>query len=327
MKKPSIFSKDYEKIMRKRKRKRIVIGILSICIIGILVTEVANYDFSKLKDRLQAWVDEDKEKYVGDQLVDTDESIGSTEVEEPVVEEVPSEKYLDVTISDTPISFKIKEENSQILIESVKEVPENYYIYIGNNGKDAVVLDPNQNINIVYASGEIKNVTLAQYIGPDGEVYIKDNIISLFDREDYYKYFKDHRLCIDKRGYVVRGQIKVHRLIMNVNDPKLTIDHINGNPLDNRKINLRICTQSNNCKNKSINSNNKSGIVGVYFDNRTQKWVASIKVNYKKINLGYFNTLDEAAKVRKEAEEKYFGDYSIEKSRNGDYTNKNTYRS
>ena len=45
MKKPSIFSKDYEKIMRKRKRKRIVIGILSICIIGILVTEVANYDF------------------------------------------------------------------------------------------------------------------------------------------------------------------------------------------------------------------------------------------------------------------------------------------
>ena len=179
MKKPSIFSKDYEKIMRKRKRKRIVIGILSICIIGILVTEVANYDFSKLKDRLQAWVDEDKEKYVGDQLVDTDESIGSTEVEEPVVEEVPSEKYLDVTISDTPISFKIKEENSQILIESVKEVPENYYIYIGNNGKDAVVLDPNQNINIVYASGEIKNVTLAQYIGPDGEVYIKDNIRNL----------------------------------------------------------------------------------------------------------------------------------------------------
>ena len=180
MKKPSIFSKDYEKIMRKRKRKRIVIGILSICIIGILVTEVANYDFSKLKDRLQAWVDEDKEKYVGDQLVDTDESIESTEVEEPVVEEVPSEKYLDVTISDTPISFKIKEENSQILIESVKEVPENYYIYIGNNGKDAVVLDPNQNINIVYASGEIKNVTLAQYIGPDGEVYIKDNIRNLY---------------------------------------------------------------------------------------------------------------------------------------------------
>ena len=143
MKKPSIFSKDYEKIMRKRKRKRIVIGILSICIIGILVTEVANYDFSKLKDRLQAWVDEDKENYVGDQLVDTDESIGSTEVEEPVVEEVPSEKYLDVTIADTPISYKIKEENSQILIKSVKEVSGNYYIYIGNNGRDAVVLDRN----------------------------------------------------------------------------------------------------------------------------------------------------------------------------------------
>ena len=136
MKKPSIFSKDYEKIMRKRKRKKIIIGILSICIIGILVTEVANYDFSKLKDRLQAWVDEDKE---------TDDK-----------------------------------EQSETLIESVKEVPENYYIYIGNNGKDAVVLDPNQNINIVYANGEIKNVTLAQYVGPDGEIYIKDNIRALY---------------------------------------------------------------------------------------------------------------------------------------------------
>ena len=180
MKKPSIFSKDYEKIMRKRKRKKIIIGILSICIIGILVTEVANYDFSKLKDRLQAWVDEDKKTDDKEQLVQTDEANESSEVQEPMVEETPVEKYLDVTISDTPISFKIKEENSQILIESVKEVPENYYIYIGNNGKDAVVLDPNQNINIVYASGEIKNVTLAQYIGPDGEVYIKDNIRNLY---------------------------------------------------------------------------------------------------------------------------------------------------
>ena len=73
-----------------------------------------------------------------------------------------------------------KEENSETLIESVKEVPENYYIYIGNNGKDAVVLDPNQNINIVYANGEIKNVTLEQYVGPDGEIYIKDNIRALY---------------------------------------------------------------------------------------------------------------------------------------------------
>ena len=180
MKKPSIFSKDYEKIMRKRKRKKIIIGILSICIIGILVTEVANYDFSKLKDRLQAWVDEDKKTDDKEQLVQTDEANESSEVQEPMVEETPVEKYLDVTISDTPISFKLKEENSETLIESVKEVPENYYIYIGNNGKDAVVLDPNQNINIVYANGEIKNVTLEQYVGPDGEIYIKDNIRALY---------------------------------------------------------------------------------------------------------------------------------------------------
>lgn len=158
-------------------------------------------------------------------------------------------------------------------------------------------------------------------------VYIKNNIIALFDKDDYYQYFNNRRLCIDKRGYIVCEKHKVHRIIMNVTNPKITIDHINGNPLDNRKVNLRICTQSNNCKNKSINSNNTSGVIGVYFNKKVQKWVAEIKVNYKKIHLGYFESLNDASKARKEAELKYFGDYSIQKSRNGDYTNKNIYGS
>ena len=179
MKKPSIFSKDYEKIMRKRKRKKIFISILSVCIVGIIVTQFANYDFSKVKDRLQAWIDEDSVNYE-EEIVVSDDIVNEEKEEEPIVEEKPVEKYLDVTISEQPISFKLKEENSEVLIESVKEIPENYYINIGNNGKDAVVLDSKQNINIVYGNGEIKNVTLPEYIGPDGEKYIKDERINLY---------------------------------------------------------------------------------------------------------------------------------------------------
>ena len=79
----------------------------------------------------------------------------------------------------------------------------------------------------------------------------------------------------------------------------LTIDHINHNTLDNRKSNLRICPIYINNLNKR---NNKSGCVGVCFDKSRNKW----RVMIKGINLGRFDTFEEAVKVRKDAESKYY---------------------
>ena len=81
------------------------------------------------------------------------------------------------------------------------------------------------------------------------------------------------------------------------------IDHINGNRLDNRPHNLRDVSHAENHKNKSIPSNNTSGVVGVR--QRTNRWEAVITTNHKIIYLGLFVSFNAAVTARKQAEKKY----------------------
>ncbi len=89
----------------------------------------------------------------------------------------------------------------------------------------------------------------------------------------------------------------------------MEIDHIYHDEFDNRKNNLRIVTSSQNGMNKKIFKNNTSGVTGVSWNNTSQSWTASIQVNNKRIYFGNFSDFKEAVKVRKWAEEKYFGEY------------------
>lgn len=93
--------------------------------------------------------------------------------------------------------------------------------------------------------------------------------------------------------------VYMHRLIWeHVHGPipdDLCIDHINGNRGDNRLINLRLVTPTQNNENKHHTSpNTSSGVKGVHVDKRTGKWVAHIKTNHKKYHLGSFATIGEA---------------------------------
>lgn len=154
---------------------------------------------------------------------------------------------------------------------------------------------------------------------PDEEEYF------ICDKEDFEKYCINKKWYIDGRGYVCSSNednkvIRFHRIVMGITDKNLEVDHINGNQLDNRKKNLRICEHKYNGKNLSLKSNNTSGTPGVWYFKRTNQWIAEIKVNYIKIHLGYFQTKEEAIAARKEAENKYFGEYSSLNSRNGTYS-------
>lgn len=109
----------------------------------------------------------------------------------------------------------------------------------------------------------------------------------------------------------IKGKmIKLHRYIMNINNSNLVVDHINRNPLDNRKSNLRICSYKENSFNKSIRVDNTSGIAGVSFHKINKKWKAKIKYNNLTIHLGYFEDINEALINRRVAEEILFGEYS-----------------
>jgi hypothetical protein len=91
----------------------------------------------------------------------------------------------------------------------------------------------------------------------------------------------------------------IHRIIL---DPPYNkyIDHINHNPLDNRKNNLRVVTNQQNHMNQKIRG---------YYYSKDKKWIAQITCNNTHHYLGRFNTEEEAKKARIEAEIKYFGEY------------------
>lgn len=104
--------------------------------------------------------------------------------------------------------------------------------------------------------------------------------------------------------------LRMHRIITNAPQDK-QVDHINGNPLDNRKCNLRVCTQKENSRNREKRKEKTSSIYkGVCFHKRKHKWQASITLDGKLIHLGYFKTQNEAALIYNEAAKKYHGEFA-----------------
>lgn len=137
----------------------------------------------------------------------------------------------------------------------------------------------------------------------------------LLDNEDYEKVTtlgRTPKWCVRKqtgRNNLIYFQkrmsdnslIEMHRFIMGFPKGKY-VDHINGNTLDNRKRNLRVCTNAANLRNGRVRSNNKSGVKGVYWDKARNKWGAKIKVDYIDIALGRYKKFEDAVRARREAE-------------------------
>ena len=93
----------------------------------------------------------------------------------------------------------------------------------------------------------------------------------------------------------------------------LVIDHINGNKLDNRKCNLRICTRLENAQNRLPNKNSISKYKGVNLrkDVKNKKWRATIQCNKKRYSLGDFLTEKEAAKAYNIKAKELFGQFAV----------------
>lgn len=91
--------------------------------------------------------------------------------------------------------------------------------------------------------------------------------------------------------------------------PKGHIDHIDGNPKNNRIANLRVATSQTNQRNRKISKSNKSGFKGVH-QVASGKWVAMICVDYKSRSLGHFNTAEEAHARYMEEARKLYGEFA-----------------
>ena len=124
-------------------------------------------------------------------------------------------------------------------------------------------------------------------------------------------------LRLDKKGYRQIGiapfsNLFAHRLAwlyVYGEWPAAELDHINGDPLDNRIANLRLADRQKNMRNQKIRVNNTSGVKGVSYDKKSSRWYAYINVSKRMIPLGMFDLKDDAVRVRLAAEKRIFGEF------------------
>lgn len=161
--------------------------------------------------------------------------------------------------------------------------------------------------NIYHFSGEY----VIGYTSNTNKPFIFD--IEDFEKVSKYHWYEETSGYLRSSGKKKEDKVFIHRLIMNAPDD-VNIDHINHNTFDNKKSNLRIATTSQNAMNHIKGSNNTSGATGVVWVKSRNKWKSQIKVNGKLIFLGEYDKFENAEKARKQAEEKYFGEYSYDNS-------------
>ena len=106
-----------------------------------------------------------------------------------------------------------------------------------------------------------------------------------------------------------RKTVCMHRIILNA-PSNMMVDHINGDTLDNRRCNLRLVTNQQNCWNTKKHKDNKSGFKGVVHSSSSNKYWAHITVDGKQKYLGIFTEPISAALVYDTYAKLYFGEYA-----------------
>ena len=149
------------------------------------------------------------------------------------------------------------------------------------------------------------------------KLYLTNGGFTLIDKKDWgrvskYKWckYQHHNTIYVRNTDRKNGKIFLHRFIINAQDNDV-VDHINGNGLDNRKCNLRICTNQQNIFNSCAHKDSfYSDYKGISYDRSRKKWVAQLTFNYKRVLSRRFNNEIEAAKAYNIAAIKYFGKYA-----------------
>lgn len=109
-------------------------------------------------------------------------------------------------------------------------------------------------------------------------------------------------------GTINKQKYRAHRIIWKMVygvDPSGQIDHIDGNPQNNRLSNLRDVPNEVNSRNRAMVPHNTSGVTGVGWCKSKNKWVAQMTYKGRPVYLGRFNSFDDAVAARKAAEVKY----------------------
>ena len=139
-----------------------------------------------------------------------------------------------------------------------------------------------------------------EFIWKANRANVKAGDVAGYRRKDGYKV-----LCIHYKKWLL------HRLVYLWHKGVLPdyLDHIDGNPRNNRIENLRECSLSQNQQNRRMGRDNSSGIKGVSWHKYSQKWRATIRYNKEQVHLGFFDDINKASEVIKEYRAKMHGEF------------------
>ncbi len=153
---------------------------------------------------------------------------------------------------------------------------------------------------------------MASFTLQDGsKVYFDDKDRALVKKYNWYSHIdaggKKYAYANQYQGNYKNRIVKMHRLILSTDK---NVDHANGNGLDNRRENLRIANKSQNGCNRGPQRNNTTGLKGVSFHKKSDKWMARITVEGKAHYLGLFGSKEKAAVAYDKAAKRYHGEFA-----------------
>lgn len=152
-------------------------------------------------------------------------------------------------------------------------------------------------------------------------IRLTKNLSTVVDDADY-EVLSSYKWCAvctqkGKRWYAARGikpdgkykMILMHRVILGA-EKGFEVDHINNDPLDNRRDNLRLCTRALNMHNRKSYNNSTSAFKGVFFDKQSGKWQAKITINNKSVYIGRSTNPEDCARMYDSAAASRYGEHA-----------------
>ena len=225
MGKPSIFSREYEKKMKKRKRNIIIFSLVMILIVSaIAVKFVYNpIDFSKVKQDLQAWIDSDtldNKEQAQDENKENEESVNKEEIAETPKE--PVEQTIDIPLSSGNVAKAVysKDSNEESTFTEVKDLDENVSYDISPSKKQVLINDVNGDMIVYNIDGSSSTVSKNEYTSTRGSVFRKED--TLANNPNYLwnyggKFISDEKIIfITNRPYFGNNVLKQYLWITDI---------------------------------------------------------------------------------------------------------------